>query len=167
MSTHSTDANGSTHGTDGRFSEKSQSAPDGGCANATMGSLAPPVDEMTDEYLTSLCWSSTIEGDDGAVPADSGPEISDEMHAKCRSDVEKFMLQNSPLIDEAINTKLGYSYGQAMHDFALTRNHHGAGFWDRDLGPVGDTLTSRAQAFGETDVYLGDDDMLHIEGEAA
>lgn len=31
------------------------------------------------------------------------------------------------------------------HDFALTREGHGAGFWDRGLGETGDVLTSAAE----------------------
>jgi hypothetical protein len=34
-------------------------------------------------------------------------------------------------------------------DFVLTRNHHGAGFWDRGLGDLGDRLTEWAQTFGD------------------
>lgn len=40
---------------------------------------------------------------------------------------------------------------QIGHDFYLTRNHHGAGFWDRDLGAIGESLTKMSHLFGETD----------------
>lgn len=36
------------------------------------------------------------------------------------------------------------------HDFYLTRNRHGAGFWDRGLGIVGERLTASAHAYGST-----------------
>ncbi len=39
---------------------------------------------------------------------------------------------------------------QAGHDFLLTRNGHGAGFWDRGLGAWGNTLTEIAKTFGTT-----------------
>lgn len=48
------------------------------------------------------------------------------------------------------------------HDFFLTRNHHGAGFWDRNLGDLGDRLTAAARKFGETDVCLGDNGLLYF-----
>ncbi len=38
---------------------------------------------------------------------------------------------------------------QIGHDFWLTRNGHGAGFWDRGLGPVGDQISAIAKRFGE------------------
>lgn len=45
--------------------------------------------------------------------------------------------------------------GQHGHDFALSRNRHGAGFWDRGYGPVGDALTEAAHAYGEHTIFLG------------
>lgn len=47
-------------------------------------------------------------------------------------------------------------YEQHGHDFALTRNGHGAGFWDRGYGAVGDRLTEAAQAYGEHSVLTDD-----------
>ena len=50
---------------------------------------------------------------------------------------------------------------QAGHDFWLTRNSHGAGFWDRGLGLVGENLTKAAKAYGECELYIGDDERLY------
>lgn len=50
---------------------------------------------------------------------------------------------------------------QCGHDFWLTRNHHGAGFWDRGLGEVGEKLTEMAHAYGEADLYEGDDGLIY------
>jgi len=44
--------------------------------------------------------------------------------------------------------------GQGGHDFWLTRNGHGAGFWDRGAGDVGDRLTVAAHAWGECHPYV-------------
>lgn len=38
---------------------------------------------------------------------------------------------------------------QIGHDFWLTRNRHGAGFWDRGLGALGERLTHIAHSMGE------------------
>ena len=38
---------------------------------------------------------------------------------------------------------------QAGHDFWLTRNGHGAGFWDGDWQKYGEMFTKIAQSFGE------------------
>lgn len=38
--------------------------------------------------------------------------------------------------------------GAAGHDFSLTRNGHGAGFWDRGAGKAGEILTAAAKLYG-------------------
>lgn len=47
------------------------------------------------------------------------------------------------------------------YDFYLTRNGHGAGFWDRGLGELGDWLTGIAKPYGAASVYVGDDGSLY------
>jgi hypothetical protein len=58
--------------------------------------------------------------------------------------------------------KCGLSAAQVGHDFWLTRNGHGAGFWDRGIGDYGDALTEHAHSFGASDVYVGDDGRLYV-----
>lgn len=43
---------------------------------------------------------------------------------------------------------------RAGHDFYLTRNGHGAGFWDRGLGAAGDMLSEACRPHGETNYVL-------------
>ena len=52
---------------------------------------------------------------------------------------------------------------QIGHDFWLTRNGHGSGFWDRDCGTPAsrDALTLLAQRFDIQDWYVGDNAILH------
>jgi len=66
--------------------------------------------------------------------------------------------------EELLNSVDG-EHGLAGHgvDFWLTRNGHGAGFWDRGYGDAGDKLTDLAQSFGEANIYLGDDNMIYTE----
>jgi len=50
-------------------------------------------------------------------------------------------------------------------DVWLTRNGHGAGFWDRgalDARGLGDALSDHAKTFGTSDVYIGDDMRIHL-----
>lgn len=51
---------------------------------------------------------------------------------------------------------------QVGHDFWLTRNGHGAGFWDRGLGDLGDRLTKMCKPYGMSDLYIGDDGALYV-----
>jgi hypothetical protein len=54
-----------------------------------------------------------------------------------------------------------FSDAQAGHDFWLTRNRHGAGFWDRGLGDAGRMLTEMAHPYGECALYVGDDALIY------
>ena len=64
-------------------------------------------------------------------------------------------------IDQRPDIFDGMDAEQIGHDFWLTRNGHGAGFWDRGLGERGDWLTAQCKPYGEADVYVGDDGSVH------
>ena len=49
----------------------------------------------------------------------------------------------------------------AGHDFWLTKNGHGAGFWDRGIGETGRALTDAAHVYGSTDLFAGADGKLY------
>lgn len=49
----------------------------------------------------------------------------------------------------------------AGHDFWLTRNGHGAGFWDRGLGDLGTRLAMSARAYGSQTLMLGHDGKIY------
>lgn len=117
-------------------------------------------------YLGALLWSSTVidpeTGDD--APADRfGP--SSDLIDRAKRDWEAFC---SLLPDEfdpeeqiACMTEPGWdAWDYLAHDFALTRNRHGAGFWDssRWAEPWGDRLTELAHRFPETSLYLSSND---------
>lgn len=111
-------------------------------------------------YIECALWSSTDNSrDDGGDPLDRNYDESDiafptlkRMIEDCRSfkSTERGVLEASGLSDE-----------QAGHDFWLTRNGHGAGFWDRGLGHNGEVLTRAAEAWGVFDLYIGDDGKVH------
>ena len=82
-------------------------------------------------------------------------QLTKDIDAVCRD----FQAEHFNLLTLAYNT--GYTEEQAGIDFWLTRNGHGAGFWDRDLGFVGDMLTKAAQSFGPCDIYAGDDGLAY------
>jgi hypothetical protein len=80
--------------------------------------------------------------------------------AVMRRDVANFLLKNV--------RDVSGRYVEAGTDFWLTRKREGAGFWDGDWPePAASRLTASAHAFGEQDVYVGDDGMLHVSGEHA
>lgn len=108
-------------------------------------------------YIACALWSSV---DDNGEPLDdnySFDDIDTNALIKMEEDCQNFLdlLENEGITlpgDEALNG----------HDFWLTRNGHGAGFWDRGYGKVGDELTKWAKTFGSCDLHVGDDGKLYI-----
>lgn len=56
-----------------------------------------------------------------------------------------------------------YTAEQLGHDFLLTRNGHGVGFWDRGLGDLGQQLTAAAQSYGSIHAFINDDFKIDTE----
>lgn len=107
-------------------------------------------------YIACAIWSST---DDDGDPldyqfdeSDLAPDALESMADDCAA----FEATHAADLAQAGDAE------QNGHDFWLTRNGHGAGFWDRGYGDVGRRLTDAAHAYGTSDLYVGDDGQLHI-----
>jgi len=60
-----------------------------------------------------------------------------------------------------IDPNQGDEWDYCAHDFILTRNGHGAGFWDGGWhAPWGEKLTELARSFRQVDCYVDEDDDL-------
>lgn len=108
------------------------------------------------QYLETALWSSL---DDDGKPMDrtySVSDIAEESKAAAQEECLDFISAN------ARDLEIHGDAGQAGHDFWLTRNGHGAGFWDRGLGDLGDRLTAACRAYGESDPYVGDDGRVYL-----
>ena len=107
-------------------------------------------------YLFCALWSST---DDAGNPLNDEfdtDDISDELQQSSMEECRDFFDANADLLADALE-EFGYEDHTAGNDFWLTRNGHGAGFWDRGLGIIGSKLTEAAKAYGSVDLYVGDD----------
>lgn len=131
------------------------------------------IDIFTCAYIETALWSTNDNSDPetGGNPLDDNYSISDldpETLIKIKADCEKFQRENASDLHYAAEAgvKCGPDFdetGRAGHDFWLTRNGHGCGFWDGDWPePFATTLTAAAKAFGPVDLYVGDDGKLHI-----
>jgi hypothetical protein len=114
--------------------------------------------DFFDAYVECLLWSST---DDDGDPLDAqystddlAPEALTEIEQDCKAFYEAHFSLWNDQIDDA----------QAGHDFYLTRNRHGAGFWDRGLGDLGEELTELSRQFGTQGAYVGDDGKVYVHG---
>jgi hypothetical protein len=87
------------------------------------------LDEFTRAYITAALFSTNDESDpSGGEPLDRNFDAWDldgDSLRGCRNDCADFQAQNAELLAHGTPSKGGT-------DFWLTRNHHGAGFWDGD-----------------------------------
>lgn len=118
----------------------------------------PEFDSFLIAYIETALWSSidTINGEDICLDEYQG-ELSMQAKVQMRADCGGFLYRLPNKLAEL------YDIEQLAHDFCLTRNHHGAGFWDGDyLKPHGKYLTKLAKTFPEQSLYIGDDGQIYI-----
>ena len=125
-----------------------------------------------DAYIAAALWSSTDDNDEPLDHAYGIGDIDAATLATMRADCERFAREQAEWITDE-HLKYGPvasrehegMYGaveRAGHDFWLTRNGHGCGFWDGDWNePAATHLTAAAHAFGEFNLYVGDDGQVY------
>ena len=119
--------------------------------------------EFFHHFTVALLWSSTGE-DPGELTDEHGLSDLAEVTSKNLQDAcNRFLEEHAALINQALDQD-GYSLEQAGHDLALSCNGHGAGFFDRGLGDLGETLQEAARAFGPIETYVGDDGLVYVAG---
>ncbi len=128
------------------------------------------METFLDAYITAALWSST-DGEDsdyeyldeGYSKEDLAPGLLELMTKEC----QEFQDKGADLLAQAYAIP-EYDHHESNpiamsgHDFWLTRNGHGVGFWDRGLPEkLGDDLTDLAKSFGECSLYVGDDGKIY------
>jgi len=126
------------------------------------------MDAFVRGYVECLLWAEgpgKFNGEDtDASYQDLGFVIADcpfeaGAWAAIKRDCAKFVEKNGELIDDSED-----GYESAGHDFWLTRQGHGCGFWDGDWPKHGDALTKSCEEFGEVYLYeIGG--KVYISGE--
>lgn len=113
------------------------------------------LDQFTRSYVETALWSSL---DDDGKPLDDkkygikklAPATLQQMIGDCK----QFQADHADDILEDLS--------RAGHDFWLTRNHHGAGFWDGDWpDDVGKRLTESSHVWNSVNLYVGDDGLIY------
>lgn len=101
------------------------------------------LDEFTAAYIEAMFWTDNAPGvttdewqatddhDEGSIPGDvDARDLAPDALARIVADCAAFQTQAAGLL--ILAEVCGYGLDRAGHDFWLTRNRHGAGFWDRD-----------------------------------
>ena len=142
-------------------------------------------EDFLNAYIEAAFWSSIHETEnsdsepcpdpncdqEGENLDETEHELSDEGREKMRADCEKFWAENHEDLAFAFQAISGPTWSWQEgggHDFWLTRNHHGVGFWDRKwkqpqaVQYALDRLTEACDKFGECDLYVGDDGKVYV-----
>jgi hypothetical protein len=97
-------------------------------------------------YIECALWTD--------APDDRAGILAEETRRTMKADAEAFYNAHATLIEN--NPR------QAGHAFWLTRNRHGAGFWDGDWPePMATVLTEASHAAGERDLYCDSDGLIY------
>jgi hypothetical protein len=121
-------------------------------------------DPFLRQYFETALWSSSDESTpSGGEPMDANYDLEDFDHetlVKMVDDASKW--RTNPDVWEALDGLEGFDESQVGHDFWLTRNGHGAGFWDGDWPePEASILDISSKEAGEVDLYIGDDGLIY------
>ena len=109
------------------------------------------MDDFTRQYIATALWASMdLDTDDpldenfDGKPGEFGAETLQQIKNDCQA------------FQERAGEMIAGRESDAGHDFWLTRNGHGAGFWDGDWPHYGEELTEISKTFGECCLYASD-----------
>lgn len=125
----------------------------------TINDLSAFTRAYIEAMLFTECSAGDFDPENGSpLPKDTSfDDFAPETLTAIIEDCAAFELNNRALLDQCGDA------AQNGHDFWLTRNHHGAGFWDRDYPEdIGEAATKAAQAFGEVYPCFGDDGKVYL-----
>jgi hypothetical protein len=114
-----------------------------------------------DSYIETALWSSTDTLDDQDICLDCGDyQLSQVARLEMNVDITAFWALIKS--DESLFEHIEVVNGNIAHDFWLTRNGHGVGFWDGDYPETGDQLCELTEKFGECNLYISDAGEIEI-----
>lgn len=133
----------------------------------SMQNYEKDLETFTRSYMNTALWSSVTDDSEEEMPItdehtinDIDPETVQHMKDTCRLFFEvggyNEILNDAPSLPGDAKDK----WDLAGHDFWLTQNNHGAGFWDGDW-QKGEELTQLSDKFDENTLYVGDDNKIH------
>jgi hypothetical protein len=124
-------------------------------ANATFSSMKDDynIDEILNSYLETALWAET--SDENELQDKTINDIDGNSKQKAWSDIMKFMQAAEKTAMDELRT---YDNKGVGHNLWLSRNGHGAGFFDDN----NDKLQNLARSMKSVDLYLGDDGKVYI-----
>jgi hypothetical protein len=114
---------------------------------------------VLDDYIATALWSSSDDNGEALDKHYSIDDLDPGTLSYLKSDLFDFITTHQHLInaDDSDRT-LGYF----AHNYWLTRNGHGAGFWDAGYAN-GDELTEHASARGERYLFIDRANKIRVD----
>ena len=121
------------------------------------------IEKGFNSYIETLFWSSPSDSEENEFldQERSKENFDPETLTKLKEEFKLFVKDNYSLCTEEDKTPGIEAFG---HNFWLTRNGHGAGFWDGDY-VNGEELTEASKKYNTLEPYVGDDEKVYIMGE--
>ena len=117
------------------------------------------LDEFTAQYIDTALWSTLANRTDDDDSCLNAHVDRDDLSSVALAQVIRECREFQEVNEEDIDGR----YSDAGHDFWLTREGHGCGFWDGDWPePEASRLTTASEQAGEQPWYIGDDGLVHI-----
>lgn len=123
-----------------------------------MNSLPNNLAAFSAGYIACALWLAHDDGENADLPIDP------HSHALMDCDARAFAVRHLAQLTRALETCATWEppsqpggWHTLGHLLWLNRNGHGAGYWDRGLGTLGEQLSEAATALGETSLYTSDD----------
>jgi len=121
------------------------------------------IQSMVHGFLVCMLWAESGDPESplgaSADMTELAPQTRTAAHEMCESFAHYCKAQRINL-----QTVRGMGPESIGHDLWLTSQGHGAGFWDRGLGAIGQRLTDAAKIIGSHDAYKGDDGLIYLSG---
>lgn len=114
------------------------------------------LDEFTQSYVEALLWSETDDDGDNYDKNYDIRHIDEESLKGIIEECKLFQLENWDRIQSNLS--------MAGHDFMMTRQGHGVGFWEKGDWPEedGEILTQKCKEHGETNTYV-ENDVIYVQ----
>ena len=111
------------------------------------------IDKVLNSYLETALWAEG--GDDSKMDSKSILDIDNESKEESKKDIIDFIKKAEEIAPEELKT---YNEESLGHNIWLSRNGHGAGFFDDN----NDQLQDIAREMDSKYIYVGDDDVVYI-----
>ena len=121
------------------------------------------LDAFTQGYIEAAFFTDTGYPENEDLEDADTSEIAPDALTKVIADCANWQEKNAELLQLAYDRD--YEPVQAGRDYWLTRNSHGAGFWEREeleADSLGDKL-SDACRYSSVNMYRGDDGLIYFE----